>query len=36
VSGIFETETLDEALQALQISVRFAYETEGKNIIIHR
>lgn len=36
VSGIFETETLEEALQALQISVRFAYETEGKNIIIHR
>ena len=36
VSGIFDSETIDQALEALKISIRFHYEQEGNNIIIHR
>lgn len=36
VSGIFDSETVDQALEALKISVRFHYEQDGNHIIIHR
>ena len=35
-SGIFENETVEQALDALKISVPFKYEQNGNKIIIHR
>ena len=36
LTGIFDSETIDEALEALKISVPFRYEHNGNSIIIHR
>jgi len=36
LTGIFDLETVDEALEALKISVPFKYEHNGNSIIIHR
>ena len=35
-SGIFENETIEQALEALKESLPFRYEIKGTNIIIHR
>ncbi len=35
-SGVFENETIEQALEALQITVPFRYEQKGNTIIIHR
>ena len=35
-SGIFENETIEQALEALKITVPYKYELEGNKIIIHR
>jgi ferric-dicitrate binding protein FerR (iron transport regulator) len=36
LNGIFETETIIQALEALKISIPFQYEKTGNKIIIHR
>ncbi len=36
LSGIFEKETIDQALEALKISLPFRYEQQENKIIIHR
>lgn len=36
LNGIFEKETIIQALEALRISIPFKYDQNGNNIIIHR
>lgn len=36
LTGIFENETIEQALEALKISTAFRYDKKGNNIIIHR
>ena len=36
VTGIFENETIDQALGALKFFIPFKYEQTGNKIIIHR
>jgi len=36
LTGIFENETILQALEALKISIPFRYEQTGNRIIIHR
>lgn len=36
LTGIFERETIEEALEALKISIPFRYEKNGNKIIIHK
>jgi transmembrane sensor len=36
LNGIFESETISQALEALKISIPFQYEQTGNQIIIHR
>lgn len=36
LTGIFENETIEEALEALKVSTFFRYEKKGNNIIIHK
>lgn len=35
LTGIFENETIEQALEALKLSTPFLYERKGNNIIIH-
>lgn len=36
ISGSFQNETIDQALEALKISIPFRHEKTGKKILIHR
>jgi hypothetical protein len=36
LTGIFENETIEQALEALKISTAFIYEKKRNKIIIHR